>query len=104
MKSVTDEQWTVEVSPHGWKFKTTDFMSLVEAARLSDFSLPSSCVNGTCRTCICKLTTGIVRYRVEWPGLSLDEKKAGFILPCVAIAECDLVIHSPAACKLTGVK
>jgi len=38
-----------------------------------------------------------VRYKIEWPGLSLDEKREGYILPCVAIATSDLVIEAPAA-------
>ena len=40
---------------------------------------------------------GTVRYKIEWPGLSLDEKREGYILPCVAVAETDLVIVAPAA-------
>jgi len=41
-----------------------------------------------------------VRYKIEWPGLSLDEKREGYILPCVAVAETDLVIVAPAAKRL----
>jgi ferredoxin len=45
---------------------------------------PSSCRNGTCRACYSKLTQGQVRYEIEWPGLSAEEKEAGYVLPCVA--------------------
>ncbi len=45
---------------------------------------PSSCRNGTCRTCFSKLESGQVRYEIEWPGLSSDEIEAGYALPCVA--------------------
>ena len=38
-----------------------------------------------------------MRYKIEWPGLSLDEKREGYILPCVAVAQGDLVIVAPAA-------
>jgi hypothetical protein len=33
----------------------------------------------------------------NWPGLSADEKRQGFILPCVARPESDLVIEAPRA-------
>ena len=32
---------------------------------------------------------------IEWPGLSPEEKHEGFILPCVAYAQSDLVIELP---------
>ena len=53
---------------------------------------PSSCRNGTCRTCICQLTRGTVRYEIEWPGLSAEEKTEGYALPCVAYPCSDLTI------------
>ena len=53
----------------------------------------SSCRNGTCRTCICRLVSGQVAYRIDWPGLSLDEKREGFILPCVAHPASDVEIE-----------
>ena len=59
--------------------------------------LPSSCRNGTCRTCLCLMSGGSVTYRIEWPGLSLDEKREGYILPCVALAQSDLTLLVPAA-------
>ena len=62
-------------------------MPLLRAAELApglSLGLQSSCRNGTCRTCICRLVSGEVAYRIEWPGLSADEKAQGYILPCVA--------------------
>jgi ferredoxin len=70
---------------------------VLESAERAGIRLPSSCRNGTCRTCICLATSGAVRYKIEWPGLSFDEKREGYILPCVAVAETDLVIVAPAA-------
>ncbi len=70
-------------------------MPLLQAAELSGMAglkLESSCRNGTCRTCICQLLGGQVAYRIDWPGLSLDEKREGLILPCVAYPVSDLVI------------
>lgn len=46
---------------------------------------PSSCRNGTCRTCLGQLVHGKVRYETQWPGLSAEEKAECYILPCVAI-------------------
>jgi len=89
--------WQVRVEPKGLSFETDASASVLEAAELGGVRLPSSCRNGTCRTCLCRLRSGSVRYRIEWPGLSLDEKRAGYILPCVAVAASDLVIEAPAA-------
>jgi ferredoxin len=36
-------------------------------------------------------------YTVEWPGLSVDERRDGDILPCVALARDDLVLDVPLA-------
>jgi folylpolyglutamate synthase/dihydropteroate synthase len=55
-------------------------LTLLEAAELGRVQLPSSCRNGTCRTCICTLVSGEVRYTVEWPGLSAEEKAEGRFL------------------------
>jgi hypothetical protein len=38
------------------------------------------------------MVAGQVSYRIEWPGLSRDEMKDGYILPCVALPVSDLVI------------
>jgi hypothetical protein len=43
------------------------------------------------------MLSGTVSYRIEWPGLTKEEKAEGLILPCVAIAETDLVIVVPDA-------
>lgn len=67
--------------------------TLLQAALEAGRELPNSCRNGTCRTCICKLESGDVMYRIEWPGLSREEKASGFILPCVAYPLSDLVLR-----------
>lgn len=46
---------------------------------------PRSCRNGTCRSCLGRLSEGRVRHTVEWPGLSAEEKAEGCVLPCVAV-------------------
>ena len=57
---------------------------------------PSSCRNGTCRTCFSKLESGEVHYNIEWPGLSADEKDEGYVLPCVAFPCSDVVLRHEA--------
>ena len=64
------------------------------AAEQAGIALPSSCRNGSCRTCLCRLVQGDIRWRIDWPGLSPDEKREGWILPCVASACSDLVLES----------
>jgi ferredoxin len=93
-------RFTVRITPSQRVFDAAPHDSLLEAAELSGISLPSSCRNGTCRTCICKLVSGTVTYRVEWPGLSAEEKMEGYTLPCVAQATSDLVIHQADATEL----
>jgi len=87
----------ITLAGQGWSFEAEAPETVLEAAGRAGIRLPSSCRNGTCRTCICLSTSGAVRYKIGWPGLSLDEKREGYILPCVAIATSDLVIEAPAA-------
>jgi ferredoxin len=68
--------------------------TVLECALRHNISWPNACRNGTCRTCLCKMTTGQVHYCIEWPGLSSDEIKDGYILPCVALPASDIVIMS----------
>lgn len=46
---------------------------------------------------MCRLKSGTVSYRIEWPGLTKEEKAEGFVLPCVALAETDVVLWVPEA-------
>jgi ferredoxin len=92
--------FSVRVEPLGQSFEAPDSLTILEAAGFADLRLPRSCRNGTCRTCMCKMTAGRVRYTIEWPGLSREEKAEGYILPCVAIAETDVVLEAPDAVEL----
>jgi ferredoxin len=90
----------VTLLPSGWEFAAGEEASLMEAARAAGIALPASCRNGTCRTCICRLQAGSIRHKIEWPGLSPEEKHEGWILPCVAVAASDLVLELPGARRL----
>jgi ferredoxin len=67
--------------------------TLLDSCEQALLMWPNSCRNGTCRTCIGQLSQGSVRYAIEWPGLSTEEKAQGFVLPCVAYPTGDIVLH-----------
>lgn len=87
----------LQVLPAGWVCSVAGGQTVLAAAEAAGVVLPSSCRNGTCRTCMCRMAQGQVRYIVEWPGLSAEEKQAGWILPCVALALADLQLQVPGA-------
>ena len=84
------------VYPGEFSFDAPRSMPLLHAAEqagIDSLRLDSSCRNGSCRTCICRLISGEVAYRIEWPGLSAEEKREGYILPCVAYPLSDVVVE-----------
>lgn len=87
----------VRIAPSGLEFAADPAQSVLEAALRAGIRLPSSCRNGTCRACLSRLVSGSIRYRIEWPGLSADEKEDGYLLPCVACPQSDLEIVAPGA-------
>ena len=87
---------TITVMPLGEGVPADESTTLLDALEAAGLTMPSSCRNGTCRTCLCRLRSGEVVYTVEWPGLSLDEKRDGDVLACVALARGDLVLDVPA--------
>jgi ferredoxin len=93
---MTPASFTARFEPGGERFDVAADQPLLQAAELAGVPLPSSCRNGTCRTCICRLAEGRVTYRIEWPGLLAEEKAEGWILPCVAYPLSDVVVEHPA--------
>ncbi|SPS01098.1 2Fe-2S iron-sulfur cluster-binding protein [Cupriavidus taiwanensis] len=91
-------EFTAQVLPGTTRFAAPASLSLLEAALLEGVAVPNSCRNGTCRACASRLHAGTVRYRIEWPGLSPDEKDEGWILPCVACPSSD-VVFEPASLR-----
>jgi len=96
-----EQQFELRIDPMGWCVRVSADQPLMAGARAAGVDMPSSCRNGTCRACICALVSGQVAYRIEWPGLSADEKREGWILPCVAHAVSDVVVLAPKAFSLT---
>jgi len=90
---IPDRPWRITVLPDGAEFAAAATDTVLLAALQAGVDWPSSCRNGTCRTCMGYITQGQVRYLIEWPGLSAEEKAEGFFLPCVACAASDLEIQ-----------
>lgn len=88
---------TLRIEPQGWCMPVPAGLTLMDAAWHAGVRLPRSCRNGTCRACLCRCVSGAVHYKVEWPGLSAEEKAQGWTLPCVALADGDVVIEAPGA-------
>jgi len=84
--------FSATIEPKGWTCDAPPGLTLLAAAEQAGIRLPSSCRNGTCRTCLCRLVSGQVHYNIDWPGVSLDERRAGDILPCVAYPDSDVVL------------
>lgn len=90
----------VHVLPQAASFEVSASDSVLIGAERAGWQWPSACRNGTCRTCLCQLKAGEIRYSLAWPGVSAEEKAQGWFLPCVAQALTDLVVDQPAARRL----
>ncbi len=86
--------FAVRLLPGGECFGAPAGQTVLASAEAAGLALDSSCRNGTCRTCLCRMDSGRVAYRIEWPGLSADEKTEGWILPCVAYPLSDLALQA----------
>lgn len=84
--------YSARLLPEGQSFDAAAGTPLLQSALQAGIFLESSCRNGTCRSCICRLASGKVSYRIAWPGLSAEEKAEGWILPCVAYPASDVVL------------
>lgn len=96
--SEEEKVFTALVEPGGARFCAPASLPLLVAAEragYADVLIDSSCRNGTCRSCICKITSGQIHYRIAWPGLSAQEKREGYILACVAYPLSDVVLALP---------
>ena len=85
--------FTAQVVPEGASCDAWLEQSLLLSMEQGGIDWPSSCRNGTCRTCIGHLIAGEVRYAIEWPGLSTEELQAGCVLPCVAYPMSDVELE-----------
>jgi ferredoxin len=95
LPQTTDRQ--VRIEPAGWVCTASPAQSILQATQQAGIELPSSCRNGTCRTCLSQLISGDIRYLIAWPGVSAEEKHDGLFLPCVACAQSDIVMEQALA-------
>lgn len=80
------------LQPSGRRFAAPADRPLLLSAQDAGLTLASSCRNGTCRACLRPLLAGAVHYRIPWPGLLPEEKAGGWVLPCVAYPQSDVVL------------
>jgi ferredoxin-NADP reductase len=73
----------VEFLRSGFQFELMPDMTLLEFAEAVGVSIPYGCRQGQCGTCATRLLQGHVTMQAE-DGLSAEQKRAGFILPCVS--------------------
>jgi ferredoxin-NADP reductase len=64
--------------------------SLLEAAEAAGVAIPSLCRTGACGTCRTRLVKGDVEADTSL--LDEEDREAGYILPCVAVAKGDCVL------------
>ena len=88
---------TGRVEPDGATFDAWKHQTLLDSMEQGGLQWPSSCRSGHCRTCLSTLVSGEVRYEMEWPGLTPEEKAEGCVLPCVAYPVSDLTLKDPFA-------
>ena len=84
--------FTVTIEPENLQFQADSDKTILQSFEAAQIYPLNSCRNGTCRTCISTLISGEIRYNIDWPGLSAEEKQAGLILPCCAYPQNDLLI------------
>jgi ferredoxin len=85
--------FTVTALPEGQPCDAWPEQALLLSLEMGGVDWPSSCRNGTCRTCLGLMLSGTVRYDIEWPGLSAEEKAEGCVLPCVAYPCSDITLQ-----------
>lgn len=72
--------------------EVTETQTVLSSAKKAGVRLPSSCANGLCGTCKCKLVSGKVDMKHNG-GIRQREVDAGFFLPCCSKPLSDLVIE-----------
>lgn len=91
--SLPCQSFKVRIQTPRGEFVAPQDQTVLQSALNSGYTLASSCRNGVCRTCLCRLYSGRISYRMDWPGLSAEEKAEGLFLPCVAYPASDLLMQ-----------
>ena len=82
---------TVLLLPINVSFEVEAGETVLEAALNNNIRFPHRCRVGACAMCMCKKVTGEVRYHLE-PMLTDKEQQQGWIFPCQAYTESNLVL------------
>lgn len=91
----TPDFFIAKLQPSGQQCDAWADQTLLQSLEAGSLQWPSSCRNGTCRTCMGKLHSGSVHYKIEWPGLTSEEMQEGYVLPCCAYPQSDVVLQDP---------
>ena len=91
--SLPFHSFKVRIQTQSGEFAAPEDQTVLQSALDNGYALPSCCRNGVCRTCLCRLHSGRISYRMDWPGLSAEEKADGLFLPCVAYPASDLLMQ-----------
>ena len=83
----------VEFARSGFQSKLIPGVSLLEFAETVGVSIPNGCRQGQCGTCAIRLLQGRVTMQAE-EGLSAEQKRDGFILPCVSTIHDSITIDA----------
>ena len=67
--------------------------TLLDAAERNGVRIPFGCRQGQCGTCATRLLSGTVQMDVE-DGLTVEQKNAGYVLPCVSRATGKVVLSA----------
>jgi len=89
---ITPELYNAQIDNEDIQVDAWADTPLLQSLEEGGVDWPSSCRNGTCRTCVGRLKSGSVHYEIEWPGLSAEDKEAGCVLPCVAYPDGNVVL------------
>jgi CDP-4-dehydro-6-deoxyglucose reductase, E3 len=85
----------VQVLPSGRQFETGADETVLAAGIRQGVAMPYGCKDGACGSCKCKKLSGEVTHGVhQEKALSSKEAEEGFILPCCATAQSDLVLEN----------
>jgi CDP-4-dehydro-6-deoxyglucose reductase len=77
----------------GNTFKAEPGVTILDAATSARIALPYSCKTGRCSTCKSKVLTGKTSALCPETGLTEDERKEGWVLGCVRLAETDVTLE-----------
>lgn len=86
--------YLVTLTPAQLSFAVQENETILAAALRSGIDFPHRCRQGVCTSCVCKLTSGEVRYQAPQLLTETDQQQQ-FAYCCLAYPCTDLVLHHP---------